>query len=257
MKVCLSSRQDKNYLAAANEIKVQFRDRKSIPDLIMDYPDATIILENPTDEVFDWEELKRWNVLSKERLVLCVKDPAQFLAAKSANIKVYFGWIITDFETLNTVVDMGACYVRVGGSLFFDLDRVIATGAHVRAVPNIAFDDGLVREDGVAGTWIRPEDLEAYGSYIEAIEFADCDLKKEQALYRIYMEQKAWPGDLGMIVTGLNHIGVNRMIHPDIAERRMNCRQKCKSGGACRICYRLLTLANPDLLADYAANKSS
>ena len=149
---------------------------------------------------------------------------------------------------------MGACYVRVGGSLFFSLDKVKLLGAHVRAVPNVAFDDGLDREDGVVGTWIRPEDLDVYAHYIDTIEFMDCDLKKEQALYRIYIEQKAWPGDLGLIVTGLNHTGVNRMIHPDLAEYRVKCRQRCQDNGACRICYRFLALANPDLLADYKKN---
>ena len=45
MKFCLSNRQNKEYLMKADQIKVQFRDRKSIPDLIMDYPGKEIILE--------------------------------------------------------------------------------------------------------------------------------------------------------------------------------------------------------------------
>ena len=44
MKFCLSSRQSKQYLEKADEIKVDFRDRNSIPDLAIDYPDKTIIL---------------------------------------------------------------------------------------------------------------------------------------------------------------------------------------------------------------------
>lgn len=85
---------------------------------------------------------------------------------------------------------MGACYVRLDAPLFFDLPNVKKIGIPIRAVPNVAYNDGLDRTDGVCGTWIRPEDLEAYGEYIDAVEFEDSDLKKEQAMYRIYAEDK-------------------------------------------------------------------
>ncbi len=54
MKFCLSSRQSKQYLEKADEIKVDFRDRNSIPDLAMDYPNKTIILvQYPGDELIN------------------------------------------------------------------------------------------------------------------------------------------------------------------------------------------------------------
>ena len=65
MKFCLSNRQDKEYLMKADQIKVQFRDRKSIPDLIMDYPGKEIILENPNDYELEWDELQTWRMLAK------------------------------------------------------------------------------------------------------------------------------------------------------------------------------------------------
>lgn len=247
MKFCLSNRQDKEYLMKADQIKVQFRDRKSIPDLIMDYPGKEIILENPKSYELEWDELQTWRMLAKDNFVLCLSDPDQLVQAIKLGFKAYFGWTISDYEVLNTVLKMGVCYVRVSGPLFFDLGHV---DGKIRATANIAFEDGLIREDGVAGTYIRPEDVNVYDEYIDVIEFGDCDLKKEQALYRIYAEQKAWPGDLGMLITDLNHVGVNRMVHPHFAQQRISCRQRCQSGGACRVCYRLLDLANPDLFKD-------
>ena len=247
MKFCLSNRQSKEYLTKADQIKVQFRDRKSIPDLILDYPGKEIILENPHSEELDWNELQTWRMLAKDDFVLCLSDPGQLIQAIEKGFKAYFGWTISDYEVLNTVLEMGVCYVRVSGPLFFDLDHV---DGKIRVTANITFEDGLVRKDGVIGTYIRPEDVELYDEYIDVIEFGDCDLKKEQALYRIYAEQKEWPGDLGMIITGLNHTGVNRMIHPDFAKRRISCRQRCKSGGVCLSCYRFLNLANPDLFTE-------
>lgn len=47
MKVCLSSRLPSVYLEKADEIRVQFRDRRSLPDLFDKYPEKTIILEMP------------------------------------------------------------------------------------------------------------------------------------------------------------------------------------------------------------------
>ena len=64
MKFCLSNRQNKEYLTKADQIKVQFRDRKSIPDLILDYPGKEIILENPHSEELDWNELQTWRMLA-------------------------------------------------------------------------------------------------------------------------------------------------------------------------------------------------
>ena len=54
MKYCLSSRNEKKYLELASEIKVQYRDKNIIPDLLEDYPEANIILE-----IFDIETEKR------------------------------------------------------------------------------------------------------------------------------------------------------------------------------------------------------
>ena len=64
------------------------------------------------------------------------------------------------------------------------------------------------------------------------------------------MEQKTWSGDLGMIITNLNYPGVNRMIPQELTLKRMNCGQACMNGSHCKLCYRYLELANPDLLRD-------
>ena len=84
------------------------------------------------------------------------------------------------------------------------------------------------------------------------IEFKDCDTKKEQALYRLYAEQKAWPGELSMIITNLDHDGLNRLISSEASLKRMNCGQSCmRPNGTCKLCYRMLDLANKELLQEY------
>ena len=57
MKYCLSGRQPDKILKNADEIKIEVRDHRAIPDYIEKFPDKTLILEleNDLPEHFDWE----------------------------------------------------------------------------------------------------------------------------------------------------------------------------------------------------------
>ena len=60
MKYCLNSRQNKEYLDKADEIKVEYRDRDFIFELCEKYPEKTIILIHgiyDTDPL-EWKTLK-------------------------------------------------------------------------------------------------------------------------------------------------------------------------------------------------------
>jgi hypothetical protein len=77
-------------------------------------------------------------------------------------------------------------------------------------------------------------------------------LSAERALFRIYSEQKKWPGELKMIITNLGHDGYNRMLDSELTTARMHCRQKCAAKGSCQLCWRALRLADPDKIRSYA-----
>ena len=258
MKFCLHSRLESEYLQKADEIKVDTRDYKSIPDLFEKYPDKDIILELFHKEDKDWNELRRFGILSKGHLILCLDNPDDFPKAREVGIRYYLGYPVQTMYELNALVKNEVCYINIGTPLFFTMEDMKKIEVPLRCVPNVAFTDGLIREDGVCGQWIRPEDLDMYSPMIDAVEFNYVKPDKEQALYRIYAEQKEWPGDLGMIIENLNHIGVNRMISKDVTIARMNCRQKCQNvNGTCRICYRALDLADPERILDYQNNKKA
>lgn len=252
MKVCLQNRQEAKYLKYADEIKVGFRDRRALPDMFEKYPEKDFILELYSNSEIDWNDIKEYNILSQGHLILCIANREQMNMCKEIDAKFYFGYPISSFYDLRAAVACGVCYVRLDAPIFFQLDKVKELGVPVRAVPNVAYLDFIPREDGVCGTWIRPEDLDDYAEYIEVIEFEDCDNRKEQALYRIYIEQKAWPGELNDIISNLNYNGTNRMIPPHtFGIKRAVCGQRCQETGRCKICYRTLDLANPTLLSDY------
>ena len=252
MKVCLQNRQEAKYLKYADEIKVGFRDRRALPDMFEKYPEKDFILELYSDSEIDWNDIREYNILSQGKLILCIANREQMNMCKEIDAKFYFGYPISSFYDLRAAVACGVCYVRLDAPIFFQLDKVKELGVPVRAVPNVAYLDFIPREDGVCGTWIRPEDLEDYEEYVEVIEFEDCDNRKEQALYRIYIEQKAWPGELNDIISNLNYNGTNRMIPPHtFGIKRAVCGQRCQETGRCKICYRTLDLANPTLLSEY------
>ncbi len=251
MKFCLSSRQSKQYLEKADEIKVDFRDRNTIPELADEYPGKTIILVQYAGDELNGDDLATWKILTKDHFIVCLSNLAYVADMKRLEIPWYWGFPVTSFYQLRALKEMGACYAKLDAPIFFDMPTAKKIGVPIRVVPNVAYIDGLERTDGVCGTWIRPEDLEAYGEFVEAVEFEDCNQKKEQAMYRIYAEDKKWPTDLGLLITNLNHAGTNRMIGSEYSLRRLDCGQRCQENDGCHICYRLLYLANPKLIKDY------
>lgn len=252
MKYCLSSKQEFSYLLKADEIKVDYQDSYHMLDLVEQYPEATFIIMCYSDLKVDFNEVEVWQTLSKNRVILCLSSMNDVIECKNREIPFYFGYPVKTYYELNALAKLGVSYVRLAEPLFFDMDKVKSVGVPVRAIPNIAYVDGLPREDGVCGGWMRPEDVDMYAEYVDVLEFEDADdLKKEQALFRIYAEQKKWPGDLNLLITNLDYKVTNRLIDPTAMKKRLNCRQVCQSGGACRTCYRAFSLADVEKLKSY------
>lgn len=250
LKYCLKNRQEKKYLDLADEIKAEYRDYKSFPDLIEKYPDKTLICQIYSNkEDVDWDALKRTNILAKGNFICCVGTYDYMIKCKELDIKFYFGFPVKTFWELESLRDLGVCYVRLDAPLFFQMDRVKKYGVPVRAVPNVAYLADLPHSDGVCGTWIRPEDTAIYEEYIDVFEFEDCDIKKEQALWRIYAKNREWPGSMNLLISNFNYEGICSCIHPDLADHRLTCRQRCKEvPNSCRLCYRTMKLANPKII---------
>ena len=248
MKYCLSSRQTGEYLAKADEIWVDSRDHDSIISLTAKYPKATIILDSSTFDCGN-DKLIEYNTLTKGNFVVCTriinKEIDNFFVTNG--IKYFWGYeVCTPYELKGIAEHYHVSYVRVGAPLFFQQDIIAKFGIPVRATANIAHFNYIPQTDGVNGTWIRPEDVGMYEPTVAVIEFSDADRSKEQALYRIYAEQHAWPGEVSMIITNIGKDCTNRMLPPDFTEARLNCGQKCAAFGRCRLCYHYFSLADPD-----------
>ena len=251
MKVCLNGFVGREYLEAADEIKLPFYKMDTIEEIHKQYPDKTVVVEifeYPSDEII--KDLKMYNGLLRGNLKVCASALEPY---KSLGLKVFMGYPITDFYTLDGLKNAGVSDVRVAGPLIFNLQAVKnvlkGTDISIRVTPNVAYTDGLPHPNGICGGWIRPENLADYDDVIDIIEFEDvAKAVKEEVLYRIYFIDKQWLGDLNSVITNL---GVNFYVENSalsLMEKRKTCKQTCMSGGICHLCESAIQFANKEVI---------
>ena len=240
MKYCLSARQPDSVLKKADEIKIELRDYRAIPDYIDKYPDKVLILEmeNELPEKFNWELIEMY---SKKHInfYCATANKNQMIECRLREIKYYYRYVITSFYELEALKNLNVAYVLIGAPLIFDLKNVARYGIPVRAIPNMAYEPYLDHADGICGGWIRPEDTDKYGEYISVFEFyAPKKLEKEATLYHVYAENGKWPGNLNLLIDFLGVDVNNQAIFDEenFAKTRMNCKQRCMSTGTCHYC---------------------
>lgn len=251
MKVCLNSHCSPEYLEKADEIKISYKDRNKIIDYVEKYPKATIILslrDASEDIETTWEEINRYQTLCKGKFLFAATTIQQIHECNLREIKFYLDRPVSTYEELYWLKKYKAEYILIEAPLFFDLKNVsyiCNTFCSLRIAPNVAYyANDVPRSNGIYGSWIRPEDIDLYSDYIDTIEFEDCDVRKEEALYRVYMETKKWPMDLNKLITNLG-TPINNFYIPDtFGLVRLTCGQTCVSGGACHLCDRVIALAN-------------
>lgn len=248
MKYCLSSRVSTEYLKKADEIYFEPRDIAAVPDFIEDYPDKTYIIDVFGLEDIPWDQIRKWNILSKFKLIIKMHDIKLIEKAKEINVKYYLGYPVNTAYELTALAKLGVCYARVGIPLFFQMEVTKRIGVPLRVVPNVCYTDGLPREDGIHGQWMRPEAVDLYDDFVETIEFEGVNPTQEETLYRIYHDQKNWPGELNMIVFDFNHPAINRVVLPEVSTTRLNCGQRCETEGGCRICDRIMNMATEEFI---------
>lgn len=241
MRFCLSNRQSYIYLKKADEIKIEQRDYQAIPEYMEKYPGKTLIIDMDNNPPVDltWELIKTYADAYDGTICCALANKEQMTICKLHEINFYYKYQINTFYELQALKEYGVSYVLIGAPLVFDLKNVARYNIPIRVIPNVAYEPYLDHQDGIIGQWIRPEDVDKYEQYVAVLEFyAPKALEKEAALFRVYAEQKQWPGNLNLLIDNLGIDASGRFYDEDnFAIRRMNCRQKCISGKTCRYCY--------------------
>lgn len=254
MKYCLQGRQPLALLKRADEIKVQYKDREQILDFIQQIPDKTFLLEVPVEGEIDWNLI--YTFAEKIDFILCFNklDINHIEQCKDKNIKWYWNYPITSFYELKSIAALGPSYLYLGAPLCFDLVKVRKiTDIPIRLIPNVAELSYIPQENGICGPWIRPEGIPAYERYINCIDFASTGLEQEATYFKIYHDDKEWPGNLNILFIGLKDNVNNLGLPTEIDEMRTTCGQKCMESGRCSFCA--TGFAFSKALKSYVENK--
>lgn len=237
MKYCLKSRQNKKYLSLADEIKVQSKDYKQIPELFVDYPNAMIILDIPNEDLEneDIQKAIEQYTHASENFCCCIYNLNNYIWFKNRNIKFYYGYPINNYYDMRGLMDLGVEYVKVTAPLTFDMKVLDFCDMKFRMIPNVAYDAYVPRQSGICGQWVRPEDVTEYENGIYVFEFENANLEQEQTLYDIY-NKGVWNGNLNLLITNLNIDADNRALPEEIGAIRANCKQRCMQSGICHFC---------------------
>lgn len=238
MKFCLNNRVSSQYLKKADQIKIAYRDIKSLPVLSDNYPDKELVICMPKTPLEEKElsMLLRYNKLHSGGLILAFTHFPSFEA--HTGFRFYASYPVESFSEAKALIDAGSEAIKVGGPLFFHQEKLKMLNAQIRLTPNQSWLSVVPRENGIQGQWIRPEDLHLYDALPNPIvEFDFCAPEEEEALYRIYAEEHAWPGPLSMIVQNLGHPVANRVLPKNLGKARLNCGHKCQEPDRfCSVC---------------------
>lgn len=215
---------------------MEYVDKDKIIDYLETLSDKTIILDVPSDvDTLNWSLLQVY--AEKVNFMLCLHDLNFVAPCQEYGINWYWAYPITSYYELRGLIELKPCYLFLGAPLSFDLPKIkTISDIPLRLCPNLSYDAYIPRENGICGSWIRPEDTETYGQYVDTFEFFTDELKREQVLLHIYKDNRNWPGNLNLLFTNFGVNVDNRGIPEEIGEIRSSCGQRCMTNGTCRFC---------------------
>lgn len=252
MKYCVSSRNPLSILKQAQEIKVSYGDLGEMLDYKEELCDKTIIVEiTENNGIVDMEELDKFDnlILSLYNIERCY-TLTQFYP-------FYWEKPLTSMDEVKQMIDEfeNLAYLRVGAPLSYNLKKLRQlTSLPIRLTATKPDEDKRFPQDGLFGTWIRPEDIGVYAQYIDTIDLSvHKDLRRQQTLLKIYQEQKEWPGNLNLLLEGFGFNIDNRAIPEDWAKSRVKCGQRCFESSTCNLCQTMIEFAYK--LRDFSLSK--
>lgn len=257
MKFMVSCRQPLVFLKNAEEIRVDYIDIERLADFITNdwVSSAEIVIYLPKDQIINWNLINIYKDTLK--IIIAVEETSMIKTVHSYGYKVFWSYPASSFWELQGLLDLGVDQILLDAPICFELakvKRMCGNRVELRMVVNKCMNEYMQRRNGICGPYVRPEDIEIYSDFIDHFEFdTDNSLQKEYTLYKVYAQDKQWPGNLNLLLTYLNADVDNRgfeVVPVDdedekfFAHRRINCGQVCQAGGNCNLCLSTFRLIN-------------
>lgn len=251
MNYCIPFNRESKYLDTIDELVINYNQDVSEPRLqsfIDMHPDQIITLDMgmvaPGDGFV--AAVAKLRDKSKFSIRLARENAAALEIIPKLGINWYFTNAALTYDDIYTYAEAGAKEFFIGPQLGFDLEhcKIVANNLNmkVRSVYAYSILDSEIYKD-YWQFFIRPEDIDLYGQYIDTIEFYG-KTSVINVLVRVYQDKK-WDGPLSEIIP-MSHIKFDsRYMLPHWGQRRMNCNRKCmySSSSTCNMCEIISTLS--------------
>lgn len=246
MKYNLNARQSKDLLQQVEEITVFYKDINTL----FNYEewgllDKEIILKIPESTSIDWDLIVAFN--EKMNITLRLNDIHMTKEAKNRGIKFFWNYPATNYYDIQALIQLGVSKIVLDTPLTFELPTVrtiVPSEIELRMCANMAYGNYMIRKNGIRGSYVRPEDADYYGQWIDTLEFMVDTLTKEAALFKVYHNDKNWPGNLNILINRLDYDVDNRAIPEEFRINRCDCGQKCQKGKPCNSCELIFNYVN-------------
>lgn len=246
MKISLNYQHQDDFMQNADEIIVPYGKMDKLLEIVEKFNNKDIVVDLPEGVALDWREvamcakqLKGGELYVRMHLLNTYTNIAQ---AKQHNIKFFYAQPVKTYYEAYGLKKLGVSYIYVDAPLFFQMDEVKKIGIPLRLIPNRCYIMGTIpRVDGLHGCWIRPEKLDIYEPYADVVEFFTLGARHEMALYKIYINDKQFIGDMNTLFSGLNLHMDNKLVYEGLDEIRLNCGQNCETTKPkCMMCHQVL-----------------
>ena len=167
------------------------------------------------------------------------------------DIPFFFDSFAKDWDMVLGLLSLGVSDIYISGQIGFCLhllkdvlENEDMENVQIRAVCNAAQASFLYKEqDNFKAFFIRPEDVEFYGQYIDVLEFNNFS-KSINTTYEIY-KRGTWDADLEILIDRLNISVDNRNLVQPAMQERATCQRKCLTGErSCHICDEAVAYAD-------------
>lgn len=237
MRYCISARQPISVVKKADEVNLDWKDREYLPQLIVDAPNIKINLEVPNGANVPYKTIQDF-IKEGANISLQLENLLNKKECEEYNIPFFQKQYLNDFWSINNAVKNGVSELKIAGSLYFDLEAISNFNVPIRLIANLAVpnNSNFIDEDGIKGTYVRPEDIQYYEQYVKIIEFYSENLKQEETLLKIYKEDQNWPGNLNKLIYNLKTPVDNRGLPEEFGQIRMTCKHRCMRNHTCKFC---------------------